>query len=111
MSTAFGIKSNCIKEPNNEYHILSKKIFCMNPVYLIMSVLSPQIMEFFSIPLTDRHVTNYFTKVFQENVEYRQVHKIVRHDFMNLLIQLMERGYVEPNDKKKATNESCKCLF
>lgn len=64
-------------------------------------------MDFFSIPAFDRNVTSYFMNVFRENVEYRQSHNIVRRDFMNLLMQLMERGYVEPDDDKKETNESC----
>jgi len=106
MSTAFGIKSNCIEEPNNEYRVKGKKIFEFNSILLAMSIFAPQIMDFFSIPFTDREVTKFIMNMFRENVEYRQAHNIVKRDFMNLLIQLMERGYVEPDDDKEATNNS-----
>ncbi|XP_011706770.1 PREDICTED: cytochrome P450 6a2-like [Wasmannia auropunctata] len=106
MSTAFGIKSNCIKEPNNEYRIQSKKIFDINPIWIALYVFVPQIMDFFSVPLINRNVTSFYMNMFRENVEHRQSHNMVRHDFMNLLIQLMERGYVEPDDDKEATNMS-----
>jgi len=106
MSTVFGIKSNCIEDPNNEYRTQGKKIFEMNPIWVALFVFGPQLMEFFSIPITDRQVITFYTNMFRENVEYRQAHNIVRHDFMNLLIQLMERGYVEPDDGKEATNDA-----
>ncbi|XP_077259204.1 cytochrome P450 6k1-like [Temnothorax americanus] len=50
----------------------------------------------------DRRITSFYTKIFRENVEYRQAHKVIKHDFMNLLIQLMEKGYV--GDDKKTTD-------
>ncbi|XP_011164433.3 probable cytochrome P450 6a14 isoform X2 [Solenopsis invicta] len=106
MSTAFGVKSNCVQKPNNEYRIQGKKVFDINYIKLALAMFAPQIMEFFSIPFTPQSVTDFYMKMFQEAVEYRQAHHIVRHDFMNLLIQLMERGYVDPEDDKKTIDES-----
>ncbi|XP_011865436.1 PREDICTED: probable cytochrome P450 6a14 [Vollenhovia emeryi] len=106
MSTAFGIKSNCIEQPDNEFRYWGRKIFEEKPLWNAMVMFAPQIMDFFSIPFTDRGVTKFFTKMFHDNVEYRQSHNVVRHDFMNLLIQLMEKGYVEPDDEKDITSTS-----
>ncbi|XP_039312340.1 probable cytochrome P450 6a14 [Solenopsis invicta] len=106
MSTAFGIKSNCIKEPNNEYRIQGKRITNINSIKLAMAIFAPQIMTFFSIPFMPQSVTDFYIKMFRETVEYRQANHIVRPDFMNLLIQLMERGYVDPEDAKNTSNES-----
>ena len=63
-------------------------------------------MDFFSISLMAPSITKFYINMFRETVEYRKAHNIVRHDFMNLLIQLMERGYVDPEDDK-IINESC----
>ncbi|XP_071576390.1 probable cytochrome P450 6a14 [Temnothorax nylanderi] len=106
MSTAFGIKSNCIKQPDNEFRYWGKKVFEEKPFWNALLIFAPQIMDFFSIPFTDRGVTNFFTKMFRDNVEYRQSHNVIRHDFMNLLIQLMEKGYVEPDDEEDITGIS-----
>lgn len=106
MSAAFGIKSNCIEEPNNEYRAKAKQIFVVSPIKIALGGFMPKVLEFFSISFHDRQVTKFFMNMFRQNVEYRQANNIVRHDFMNLLIQLMERGYVEP-DKKETTNDSC----
>ncbi|XP_011702928.1 PREDICTED: probable cytochrome P450 6a14 [Wasmannia auropunctata] len=106
MSTTVGIKSNCIEEPNNEYRMQRKKLFEMNSVWIILMAFAPQILDFFSMPINDRNVTKFFMNIFQENIKYRQTHNIVRHDFMNLLIELMEKGYIGPDDDKKTTNVS-----
>ncbi|XP_039312728.1 probable cytochrome P450 6a14 isoform X2 [Solenopsis invicta] len=106
MSTAFGVKSNCIEEPNNEYRVQGKKIFNLSSIKIAMTFCVPQIMDFFSIPLLPRSVTNFYMNMFRENVENRKANHIVRHDFMNLLIQLMERGFVDPEDNKTIINES-----
>lgn len=107
MSTAFGINSNCIEEPKNEYRMKGKKIFKMNPIYYAVFMFVPQIIDFFSIPFIARDVTNFYMNLFQKNVKYRQAHNIVRHDFMNLLIQLMEKDYIDPDDDKKTPGTTC----
>ncbi|KYN10953.1 putative cytochrome P450 6a20, partial [Trachymyrmex cornetzi] len=105
MSTALGVESDCIEDPNNIYQIYQKKIVEVNPIWVALSMFAPGIMDFFSIPATDRYVTNFYLNIFRETVEYRQSHNIVKHDFVNLLIQLMKRNYVDPDDKK-TTNVS-----
>ncbi|XP_029671912.1 probable cytochrome P450 6a14 isoform X1 [Formica exsecta] len=106
MSTAFGVKSNCIKEGDNEFRYWGKKVLKMHPFWIALSIFTPQVLDFFSIPFNDRGATEFITKTFQNNVEYRKTHNIVKHDFMNLLIQLMEKGYVEPDDMKDVVDKS-----
>ncbi|GAB1868967.1 Probable cytochrome P450 6a14 [Camponotus japonicus] len=106
MSVAFGVKSNCIEEGDNEFRYWGKKIFETHPFWSALSVFMPEIMNFFSIPFNKRSVNDFFIKTFRENVEYRQSHNIIKHDFMNLLIQLMEKGYVESDDMKDINNSS-----
>ncbi|XP_072764861.1 probable cytochrome P450 6a14 [Anoplolepis gracilipes] len=98
MSTAFGVKSNCIEEGDNKFRYWGKTMFEEHPFWSVLSAFMPQVLVFFSIPFLDRGVTKFFTQIFQNNVKYRQTHNIVKYDFMNLLIQLMEKGYVEPDD-------------
>ncbi|XP_071652895.1 probable cytochrome P450 6a23 [Temnothorax longispinosus] len=104
MSTTFGIQSNCIKEPNNEYRIQGKNILRIKIIRFILSISIPKIMDFFSIPLTDRSITSFYTNIFRETVEYRQAHKVIKKDFMDLLIQLMEKGHVDDDKKTDVTS-------
>ncbi|EFN72879.1 Probable cytochrome P450 6d4, partial [Camponotus floridanus] len=110
MSTAFGVKSNCIEEKNNQFSYWGKKVFEVHTFRNALSLFMPQILNFFSIPLFNRSIGEFFVKLFRENVEYRQRHNIIKHDFMNLLIQLMEKGYVESDDIKDI-DKSCKYVY
>lgn len=111
MLTAFGVKSDCIEQGDNEFRYWGKKIFETHPFWGALTVFAPQILDFFSIPFNARGVTKFITETFQKNVEYRQTHNIVKHDFMNLLIQLMEKGYVEPDDIKDTIDKTCKYIL
>lgn len=110
MSTGFSIKSHCIEEPDNKYRIQGKKIFNLHPVWIALTLFMPQIMKFFSIPLTDRLFTKFYMDMFRENVKYRLTHHIVKQDFLNLLIQLMKTDYIGSDDEEK-TDESCKYIY
>lgn len=111
MSAAFGIKSNCIEQPaNNEFRYWGKKVFGERPLLMAFLMFAPQLMNFFSLPVTDRGVTKFFMKLFRDNVEYRQTHNIVRYDFMDLLMQLMDKGYVKSDDEKDVTDVSRKYI-
>lgn len=101
MSVAFGITCNSFKNPNNEFQYWGKKVFDPNPFWNALLIWAPHIFETFSIPFNDRGVTNFFMNMFDETVNYRQSKNIVRKDFLNLLLQLMNNGYVDPDDKSE----------
>ena len=63
-------------------------------------------MNFFSVPFTDKKTSKFFMSLFQENVDYRRNNN--RQDFMNVLIQLMEKGYDECNNEIDVIGDSCK---
>ncbi|XP_036148779.1 probable cytochrome P450 6a20 [Monomorium pharaonis] len=100
MSTAFGIESNCIQDLSSDYFVQGKKIFKLNPIWIALLMFMPKIMDLFSIPLIDKCISNFYINVFRENVKYRQTHNIIKNDFMNLLIQLMEKGYIDDDDNE-----------
>ncbi|XP_020281100.1 probable cytochrome P450 6a13 [Pseudomyrmex gracilis] len=106
MSVAFGIKTNCIDQPDNEVRYWGKKVFKISALRHSIFMFAPQIARLFSISIFDKGVSNFFINMFRDNVEYRKTHNVVRHDFMNLLIQLMENGYVEPDEEKDVTKEN-----
>ncbi|XP_044006806.1 cytochrome P450 6a2-like [Aphidius gifuensis] len=99
VSTAFGIDSNCIDNPDSEFRYWGKKAFKPN-LRLVGTLVAPNLMDIFKIPSTDPGVSKFFTNAFKDTVNYRIKNNIVRPDFMNLLIQLMKQGYVEGDDGK-----------
>ncbi|TGZ47866.1 hypothetical protein DBV15_09201 [Temnothorax longispinosus] len=91
--------TKCQPDTNNEHQRQGKNISKMKILRFILDMSMPEIMNFFSIPLiVDRHITSF----------YMQAYNVIRHDFMNLIIQLMERGFIDPdNDKTTTTDVTC----
>ncbi|XP_043286854.1 cytochrome P450 6k1-like [Venturia canescens] len=104
MSIAFGVNSNSLKTPNSEIRFWGQKVFEPQPFWNTISLFAPKVMDFFSIPFTDRGVIKFFLKTFTETIEYREANNVVRPDFMNLIMQLMNRGYVDPDADDDASN-------
>ncbi|XP_076173237.1 putative cytochrome P450 6a20 [Ptiloglossa arizonensis] len=105
MSVAFGITCDSFNNPNNEFRYWGKKIFDPKPLWNVLIFWAPQIFDLFSIPYTERDVTNFFTKMFKDTVEYRESNNIIRNDFLNLLMQLIKNGYIDTDDKTINSND------
>ncbi|CAD1469270.1 unnamed protein product, partial [Heterotrigona itama] len=104
MSAAFGISCNSFKNPDNEFRYWGKKVFDPKPLWNALVIWAPQIFNLFSMPYTERGITNFFMKTFKETVEYREANNVERKDFLNLLMQLMRNGYVEVDDSSNISN-------
>lgn len=98
MSTAFGITCNSLENPNSEFRHWGRKIFQSMPIRNTLLMFAPKVMDLLSIPFTDKGVTKFFSSAFKETVEYREANNVTRPDFMNLIMQLMRRGYVDGDD-------------
>lgn len=98
MSVAFGISCNSFENPDNEFRYWGKKVFEPKPFWNALMFWAPQVLDLFSMPYTERGVTKFFTTMFRETVEYREANNVVRKDFLNLLMQLMKNGYVDPDE-------------
>ncbi|XP_031834821.2 cytochrome P450 6a2 [Nomia melanderi] len=106
ISVAFGISCDSFENPNNEFRSWGKKIFEPRIVWNTLIFWAPQVLDFFSLPYTDRGVTKFFTTMFRDTVEYREANNIVRKDFLNLLMQLMRNGYLDPDEDAKTETEA-----
>lgn len=104
MSVAFGINSDSLKNPNNEFRYWGKRVFDPKHLWNALLVWAPQIFDLFSIPYNEKDLTNFFTNMFEDTVRYRESNNIVRKDFLNLLMQLMKNGYVDPDDNIETLN-------
>nr|XP_033341784.1 cytochrome P450 6k1-like [Megalopta genalis] len=108
MSVAFGITCDSFKNPDNEFRYWGKRILEPRPFWNGLVFFAPQVFDWFGIPFNERGITNFFTTMFRETVEYRETHNIVRKDFLNLLMQLIRDGYVNPDDDSVSENTQAK---
>ncbi|CAG9802511.1 unnamed protein product [Chironomus riparius] len=100
-SVAFGIDNDCINNPNNDFYKFGVKNFennFRNNVKQFLFTFMPRLMSIFKIKFAPEDVNEFFLKIVREIVDYREKNNYNRNDFMDLLIQLKNQGYV-PADK------------
>lgn len=66
---------------------------------ILIAAFLPEILQKTAVPFYQDEVRAFFMKIFKETVDFRRKEKIIRKDFMNLLMQLMEHGEVQDDEK------------
>lgn len=109
-SCAFGVEVNCQKNPNAEFRQWGRRFF--EPTWRTfitqtLAFMSPTLTALINMPFVPPDISGYFTKVVRETVEYREKNNISRNDFMHLMIQLKNKGYIE-GEKSLVSGTDCK---
>ncbi|XP_046435277.1 cytochrome P450 6A1-like [Neodiprion fabricii] len=102
---AFGIKSKSLENPQAEFHVCGRKLVEPKPVRNALATLCPSVMKIFNIKYLDKEISNLIITVCKNTVEYRRTNNVVRNDFMDLVIQLMTKGYVNSDDGKNTQQD------
>lgn len=110
-TTAFGIQSNSLNDPNATFRHFGKKIFEMT-ILRSMEVRSFFFMHWmaktFNFVFLQKEASAFFKKVFWDAMNEREKNNIVRNDFMDTLIKLKN----EPKElKEKGVDLSEKEIF
>lgn len=63
-------------------------------------------MNLLNISATDKGAEYFFIKVFTDVVKYRTDNDVVKNDFLDSVIKLMYKGYVEVDDGQESALES-----
>lgn len=81
-----------------------------NSLRMFLFVFLPSLMKAFKIKFAPQDVDDFFYILFKEIVEYREKNKIIRHDFLDLLIKLKNEGYIPPDreDDEEVQREEVK---
>ncbi|KAL0127791.1 hypothetical protein PUN28_003203 [Cardiocondyla obscurior] len=91
-SCAFGLEINALKEENNQFQKMGRKIFRSTSKTVIRILLRevPWLYKHFGYLLDDHDVTKFMTDVTRDTIQYRKQNNISRHDFIDTLIDLKD---------------------
>lgn len=106
-SVAFGIDNDCINEPEHIFRKISAKIFepnLKNGIRGLFSLLAPDFFHKIKFRSVEREVEDFFFSMVKQTVEYREEKNNSRNDFMQLLIQLKNQGFVSVDKDSEAQN-------
>lgn len=108
---AFGVEANSLKDPNAEFRIMGRKVFDVTPFRATMGLIGeilPSVRRILPVNTVRPEVSSFFTTMFNQNIEFREKNKIVRHDFLDLLIQIKNKGMVIDPHTVDSTNAKVK---
>jgi cytochrome P450 family 6 len=96
-SCAFGLETMALKEKDCEILKISDKIFKMSAwrsLHFLMISQFRDVAKKLRMTQTPKDVQTYFMKVLKDIVTHREKTNSTRHDFLHLLLQLKNVGYV-----------------
>nr|BAN21142.1 cytochromeP450 [Riptortus pedestris] len=108
-STAFGIEPESIVNPDNKFRQMGKKFF--KPSYYIYFLVFlrfsfPKLLMKLKIKTVPEDIDDFFTNLFLDVLEHRRKSGVARKDFIQLLLQLKEKGAVTVDTKEIEQNEN-----
>ncbi|KAJ8940738.1 hypothetical protein NQ318_005489 [Aromia moschata] len=104
-SCAFGIECNSFKQPDSPFREYSKKAFTRGRFSSFKAAFAsshPNLSRALGIRLTDPDVTNFFTNVVRDTINYRLENNYQRKDLLQLLIDMRN----EKEDRKTRDGNS-----
>ncbi|KAH0820809.1 hypothetical protein GEV33_001982 [Tenebrio molitor] len=89
-SYAFGIETMCLHHEDSEIFKMATRLVDTTSFIRSVSILSyfflPRLVDIFKLTFLDKPATDYFCNLFKETLKLRQKSKIVRNDFLDILI-------------------------
>ncbi|XP_049832421.1 cytochrome P450 6k1-like [Schistocerca gregaria] len=104
-SVGFGLESNSQRNPDAEFRRWGRKLFefsMKKRIARLMYRFFPFVAKALRLQRGDNEVFRYFQEVVHKTVEYREQHSIVRNDFLHLMMQLKNRGFIDEQSKTGA---------
>ncbi|XP_047355710.1 probable cytochrome P450 6a17 [Vespa velutina] len=91
---AFGIEMNAIADDKSEFRRMGKEIFQSSLKREIREALRtsfPKLYNHLSFLFDYSKLTTFFLNIVKETMDYRRKNKFIRHDFINILMELKEQ--------------------
>ncbi|CAB3366879.1 Hypothetical predicted protein [Cloeon dipterum] len=109
-SCAFGITVNSLENPEDKFRQMGRKLFEVDFVQGFKNsciFFQPQIANIFKFRVFSEELTNFFRNLVHEIMDKRAKSGNTRKDFLQLLIQLKEKGKLgSTDDEPNENNES-----
>ena len=108
-SCAFGLQFNAIKDESSKFREMGRKLFepsILAPYKRIVRIIFPIIAKILNIRSLTKEQTDFFIGVVKDTIEYRETNKIIRNDFMQLLIQLKNKGSIQYDGDDESSNDN-----
>ena len=100
-NVAFGLEMNCFKDPDNMFRKMGKEVFINSPLktmQLMFIMAFQEVARKLKMRVTKQNVSDFFLSSIKETVDYREQNNVVRPDFLNLMIQIKNKGKINDDN-------------
>lgn len=97
----FGLELNTMNDPKSKFRAMGKKVFESSYTLIVKFLFGTtfsNLARILRVRIFDVEMTDFFTMIIKENVEYRLENKINKNDFMDLLLKLYVNGKLTLNE-------------
>lgn len=97
-SCAFGMEANTLRNEHPEVVQIFKEVFGEEGVtvfYFFFLFAFPNFAKFFNMKQFNKKITDFFNDVIGGSINQREANNVVRNDFLNMLIQLKNKGSID----------------
>ncbi|XP_047118509.1 cytochrome P450 6k1-like [Schistocerca piceifrons] len=95
---AFGIDVDSQHIPNAEFRQWGRRFFkpsLRTFLSLGVALANPKLRTLLPIPLVPKDIAVYFTQIVKDTVRHREGAGVIRKDFIQLMVQLKNNGYID----------------
>lgn len=108
-SVAFGIDNDCINNPDNVFRkmgLRSLELDLRQTIIQTIAIFLPQINTKLKVKLIPQDVEDFFMSITKQTIDHREASKSnERKDFMQLMIQLKNQGYLSADKEDDDESE------
>lgn len=101
---AFGIECNSLKDPNALFNRMGQRSYD-DPIFKVLNrtltVANRKLARLLNLTVHHKDVAEFFNNIVKETIEFREENNVQRRDFMDMLIQLKNFGYLKGEDDQK----------
>ncbi|KAJ8913631.1 hypothetical protein NQ315_007348 [Exocentrus adspersus] len=105
-SCAFGLDCNSFKEPNSPFRVYGKKVFqpsILDTAKAFFALTFPDLARTLGMRQIKPDISNFFTKVVEDTISYRERNNVTRNDFLQLMIEMKNKKGETAGDGKTLT--------
>lgn len=93
-----------MRNPNAEFRLMGRRAFTQtigDALKMVVIRSFPKLAKLFGFGVFTSTVTKFFQDVVNETIRYREANDVTRNDFLQLLIQLKNKGKLEGDSDEK----------
>ncbi|XP_055636876.1 probable cytochrome P450 9f2 [Toxorhynchites rutilus septentrionalis] len=90
-SISFGVEIDSVRDPENIFFLNGKRLTTFSRFawlkFILLAALPPKASSILGLRITPRDVAEFYEKLVSQTIQEREKKKIVRPDFINILLQ------------------------